>query len=192
MNQIFQSRVDVTIQNRKFVITVTGKALYLFAFDLKGTLVFIHTVTIKDTYFNDCPEITWLYPQRRITHIRGFLPKDRTKEFFLWRHRAFTFWRNFTYENITWFHISTNVDNASLIQIAERFFTHIWNITSDFLWPKLRVTGSDFKLFNVNRSKHIITRNPLRDQNGVFIVISIPRHEGDNHVFTQRQFTKIG
>src|SRR5690625_5868023 len=37
----------------------------------------------------------------------------------------------------------------------------------------------------------IFLNDPLGDQDGVFKVVTIPRHKGDAHVLTQRQLTHV-
>ena len=44
----------------------------------------------------------------------------------------------------------------------------------------------------MDRGKDVILGNPLGNQDRVLIVVAVPRHKRDNHVFAQRQFTQIG
>ena len=43
-----------------------------------------------------------------------------------------------------------------MVEIAQRFFARIWNVSSDFLWAKLGVTSSDFEFLNVYRGVNVV------------------------------------
>ena len=44
----------------------------------------------------------------------------------------------------------------------------------------------------MNGGETIFLNHTLGNQDGILKVVSVPRHEGDAHVLTQRQFTQIG
>ena len=43
----------------------------------------------------------------------------------------------------------------------------------------------------MNRGIAVFCHHTLRNQNRVFVVVAIPRHKGDGHVLTQRQFAQV-
>src|SRR4051812_8126038 len=43
----------------------------------------------------------------------------------------------------------------------------------------------------MNRGKTVFLYNALRYQNGVFEVVTVPRHKCDTHILAKRQFTHI-
>ena len=186
-----QTSVDVAIKDRHLIVAVTGKAFNFFTFDLKRTLVFFNAVAVEYTHFNDRTEITRLNAQGCVTNVRRFFTKDSTEEFFLWCHRAFAFWCDLTNKDITGLYFSTDINDTRFVEVAQGFLTDVWNIACDFLWPKLRVTCGDFEFLNVDRGEDVVTYNTLRDQNGVFVVVPVPRHKRDDHVFTQCQITDV-
>merc|ERR1712000_688292 len=47
------------------------------------------------------------------------------------------------------------------------------------------------QFLNVDRGQAVFLRNTLRQQDGVFVVETVPRHEGDTEVLTQSQLTQI-
>ena len=155
-DQIFKTRIDVTVQNDQFIITVTCKAFHLFTFDLKGPFVFFNAVTVKDTHLNHSTVVTWFHAQRCITHIRRLFTEDRAKKFFFWCHWAFAFWCDFTHQNVTWLNISTDINDTRFIQVTKGFFTYVWNITRDFLWAQFRVACGNFEFFDVNGCEYVI------------------------------------
>ncbi len=44
----------------------------------------------------------------------------------------------------------------------------------------------------MDRCEHVILGDTLRDQDRVFVVVAVPRHKRDDHVFTKGQFAHIG
>ena len=187
----FETRIDVAIEDDQLVITVTRKAFDFFTLDLERTFVFFNAVTVEDTYFDNCTEVTRLHTQGCVTHVGSFLTKDRTKKLFFWRHRAFTLWRDLTDKNITRLNVCADVYDTRFVEVAKSFFADVWNIACDFFRAKFRVTCRHFEFFDVDRRKHVVTRNALGDQDRVFVVVTIPRHKRDDHVFAQCQFTHI-
>ena len=120
-------------------------------------------MSVKDAHFDDCTKITGLHTQRCIAHVRSFLTKDGAQQFFFWRHRAFALGCDLADKNVTGFNIRTDVNDASLVEVAQRFFTNVRDIACDFLWPQLCITGGDFEFLDVDRSKHVVTRYTFRD-----------------------------
>ena len=191
-DQIAQTGVDVAIQDRQLVVTVTRQCFHFLAFDLQRTFVFFNAVAVEDTHFDNSTEVTWLHAQRCVANIRRLLAKDGAQKLFFWRHWAFALRRDLTDQNVARLHVRTDVNDARLVEVAQRFFTDVWNVARDFLWAKLRVTSGNFEFFDVHRSKDVVARDTLGDQDGVFVVVAVPRHEGDDYVLTERQFTHIG
>src|SRR5690606_9216753 len=86
---------------------------------------------------------------------------------------------------------STNINNAGLVQFAQCTFTNVWNIGGDFLTTQLGITSDTRQFLDMNRGKAVFLYNPLGYQDGVLVVVSVPRHKGDAHVLAKRQFTHI-
>ena len=64
-------------------------------------------------------------------------------------------------------HFSTDIDNASLIKVAQRFFADIWNIAGDFFLTQLGIARHHFEFFDVDRGEDVIFHDPLGNQDGV-------------------------
>ena len=133
----------------------------LLTLNLKRALVFIDAVAVKDANFNNSTCIARRHAQRRVTNVRGFLTEDRAKQFLFRRHRALTFRRDLTNQNITGFHLSTDSDNARLVKVAQRFLTDVWNIARNFFRPQLGITGRNIELFKVDRCVDVIAHDAL-------------------------------
>src|SRR4030095_14489187 len=68
----------------------------------------------------------------------------------------------------------------------------IWNVARDFFWSKLGVTGADLEFIYVDGGINVLLHHFLRDHNGIFKVVPVPRHERDEHIAAQREFAMIG
>src|SRR5210317_1069571 len=148
-------------------------------------------MAVEHAYLNNGTIVTWFHTQGCIANIRCFLTKNGAQQFFLWRHWAFTLGGDFTHQDVTWLNIGTDINDTRFVQITQRFFADVWNVACDFLWSQFRITGGDFEFFDVDRCEYVITRNAFGNQNRVFVVVTVPRHKRDDHVFTQGQFTHI-
>ena len=80
----------------------------------------------------------------------------------------------------------TNIDDAGLVQFAQRAFADVGNVGGDFLRPKLGVAGDAGEFFDVNAGVAIFLHDAFGDQDGIFKVVAIPRHERHEHVLAQR------
>ena len=160
-------------------------------FNRQSSLIFLNTSAREDMNINHNTLNTRLNAQRRITNIRSLFAEDSSQQLLFRSNWRFAFRCNFTDQNIASFNLSTDINNTGLIQITQSIFTNVRNITCDFFLTQLCIASHNFKFFNMKRCKDIITRNSFREQNRVFIVQTIPRHKGDQNVFTQRQFAHV-
>jgi hypothetical protein len=57
---------------------------------------------------------------------------------------------------------------------------------------QLGIAGFDFEFFDVDRSVVVFLDQLFADQDGVFEVVTAPRHERHEHVTAEGQFAHIG
>ena len=155
----FQTLVNIAFQNSQFVITVFGQGFNFFPLNRQSTLVFVNAVAVKHTHFHHRAGRAGRQFQGGIADIRGFLTENGAQKFFFRRHRAFTFRGDFTDQNIARIDLGTDINNTGLVQITQRFFTDIGNITGDFFRPQFGVTRHHLKFLNVNGGKDIVAHN---------------------------------
>ena len=58
--------------------------------------------------------------------------------------------------------------------------------------PELGVAGIDFVLVDVDRREHVVLHQALAEDDGVFEVVALPRHQGHEQVLAQGQLAVIG
>src|SRR6202041_1830778 len=82
-------------------------------------------------------------------------------------------------------------DDTGLVQIAQERVGYVRNVASDFFRSKLGVASFDFKLFDVDRSVIVFLDQLFADEDGVFEVVTAPRHERNKDVSAEREFAHI-
>src|SRR5690606_26291329 len=100
--------------------------------------------------------------------------------------------RDLADENVARLNFSTDIGDASFVEVLQCFFRNVRNIAGDFLRPKLGVTSHDLELLDVNRGEDVVGNDPLGQEDGVLVVVAVPRHERDEHVTAESQITEVG
>ena len=187
-----QTRVDVAVEDRQLVVPVTGQTFDFFALDLQRALIFFDAMAVEDADLDNGAEIARLHPQRGIAHVRGFLTENGAQEFFLWRHRAFALGCDLADENVARLHVGADIDNARLVEVAQRFLADVGDVARDLFRPELGVAGRDLEFLDMDRGKDVIACDAFGDQDRILVVVAVPGHEGDNDVLAERQFPHVG
>ena len=190
--KVFQTTIEVALKNGAFVVTVLCETLDLGALDCQGTFVLVNATTREHADFNNGTELSRRDTQRRITDVGCFFTEDGAQKFFFRRHRAFALRRYLTDKDIARLDFRTDVDNARLVEVFERFFTDVRNITGDFFLTQLGIAGHDFEFLDMDRGINVITGDTLGQKDGILEVVTVPRHERDKHVTAKGKFTHIG
>ena len=82
--------------------------------------------------------------------------------------------------------------DAGLVEAHELAFGEVRNVAGDFFGAELRVAGDHGELFDVDRRVAVVGDDAFGDQHRVFVVVAVPRHEGDQHVLTEGEFAHVG
>ena len=192
----YQHSTDTAEQTRfedlQFFRQVFLRLFELHFFDFQRTFVFFYAIASKDLNVDNRTGYTVWYAQRRVFNVRRFLTEDRTQQFFFWGQLSFTFRRYLTNQNVATGHFRTNVNDTGFIQFGERSFTHVRDVSGDLFRPQLGVTGHARQFLNVDSGETVFLDNTLGNEDGVFEVVTVPRHERYTHVLTQRQLTEVG
>ena len=129
------------------------------------------------------------YFQRSISYFTSFFSKDCTKKSFLCCQFCLSLRSNFADKNISCTNLSTDTDNTSLIQIFQCIITYAWNITCNFFWSELCITGFCFIFFDMNRCVNIILYKTFTKKYSILVVVTFPGHKSDQRVLTKSHLT---
>ena len=133
-----------------------------------------------------------VHAQGSVLHVTGFFTKNGAKQFLFRRQGGLAFGRDFAHQGVPGLHFRTHINDTRVVQTVQLRFRQIGNVAGDLFSTEFGVAGHHHQLFNVNRGVAVFGHHTLGDQNRVFEVVSIPRHEGHEHVLTQGEFTQVG
>ncbi len=83
--------------------------------------------------------------------------------------------------------LGADVDDARLVEVAQRFLADVRDVAGDVLRPELGVAGHDLELLDVDRGEDVVLHDPLGDQDRILVIVAVPRHERDEHVAAERE-----
>src|SRR5206468_9287707 len=74
----------------------------------------------------------------------------------------------------------------------QSLFTYIGNVPRNFLRSKLGVARANLELVDVNGSVNIFLHHLFGNHDGIFEVVSVPRHERDEYIASSRKLAMTG
>ena len=147
---------------------------------------------------NTCTSITVprdarRHAQRRVLHVGRLLAEDRAQQLLFRRQLRLALRRDLADQHVARLDFGADVDDARLVEAAElRFAERARDVARDFLRPELGVARDDRQLLDVDRGVAVVADDALGDQDRVFEVVAVPRHERDQHVLAERQLAHVG
>ena len=81
----------------------------------------------------------------------------------------------------------TNANDTPLVEVDKRFLRHVGYLARDFLFTSLRVPNVQFQLLNMNRAVDVLLHEAFGDDDRVFEVVPVPRHERHHDVLPEGQ-----
>ncbi len=187
-----QAREDVALQDREFVVAVLGQTFFFGPFDGQRALVLVDAVTVEDAHFHDRAGDARRNAQRGVAHIGRFFAEDGAQQLFFRRHRGFALRRHLADQNIARIHFRADIDDARFVEVLEVFLADIRDVARDFLRPELGIARHGLEFFDMDRSEDVVAHDAFGDQDRVFEVVAIPRHEGDERILAERQLAELG
>src|ERR1051325_3249112 len=127
-----------------------------------------------------------------VFYVSGFLAEDGAQQAFFGSQLGLALGRDFADQDVAGMDLRADADNAIGTQVFERLVTEIGDVPSDFLGPELGVAGADFEFIDMDRGEDVVFDDAFADENGVLEVVAVPRHEGDEHVAAEGQFSALG
>ncbi len=130
--------------------------------------------------------------ERSVLHVRRLFTEDGAEQTFFRRELGFRLRRDLADEDVAGLHFRTDADDAVGREVFQRFIAEVRDVARDLFRPEFRVAGGHFKFINVDAREDVFLHDLLADEDGVLEVVTVPRHERDEHVAAERQFTVIG
>ena len=187
---LFQTREDVALEDREFVVAVFGQTFFFGFLDRHGALIFVDAVTVEDAHFHDRAGDARRNAQRRVTHVGRLFAEDGAQQLFFRRHRGFALWRHLADEDVARDDFGTDIGDAGFVEVLERLFAHVRNIAGDFLRPEFRIARHRLEFLDMDRGEDVVAHDALGDEDGVLEVVAVPRHERDERILAERQLAQ--
>src|SRR5690606_8183952 len=174
-----------------FFVQVFTHFIELGLLNFQTTLIFFQTITGKDLYVDNGTFGARRNTQSGVFYIGRLFTEDSAQQFFFWSQLGFTFSCQLTNQNIANTYFCADTNNTRFIQLAQRTFRDVGDIRGNFFTAQLGITCDTRQFLNMDSGETIFLHHTLRNQNGVFEVVTVPGHKCDAHVLTQSQLTHI-
>src|SRR6266550_88629 len=122
------------------------------------------------------------HAQARVAHLARLLAEDRAQQALFRRQLGLAFRRDLAHQDVALLDFGADVDDAALVEVAQRVVCDVGDVAGDLLGAELRLASLGLVLLDVDRGVHVFFHDPLREQDRVLEVVALPRHEGDQHV----------
>ena len=149
-------------------------------------------VAVEDLDVHNLAAFTVGQAQRRVFDLARFLAEDGPKQFLFRRQFGLTLGRNLADQDVARRHFGADADDALFVQILERVFAHVGDVTRDLFRTKLGLPGIHLVLLDVDGRIFVVLHQPFAHQDGVLEVAAFPAHVGHDHVLAQGQLAALG
>ena len=178
-------------QNADLVAQVLFELGDVLALDQLGALVLLLALAAEDAHVDHRALDARRAGQRSVAHIAGLFAEDGAQQLLFRRQLRLSLGSDLAHQNVAVLDLGADADHAALVQIAQRVFADVGNIARDLFRSQLGVARFDLELFDVHRGVVVLAHQLLADQDRVLEVVAAPRHEGHQHVASQRQLALL-
>ena len=88
--------------------------------------------------------------------------------------------------------LGADAHDAAVVEVGEDLVGQVGDVPGDLLGPELGVAGVDLVLLDVDRGEHVVADQALGQDDGVLVVVALPRHERDQQVLAERELAVLG
>ena len=127
-----------------------------------------------------------------VFHVGRLFAEDGAKEALFRSKLGFGLRSDLTDEDIARLHFGTDADDTVVVEVAKCIFADVWNVAGDFFRSEFGVASRHVEFRNVNRGVNVVFDHALGDDDGIFEVVTVPRHERDENVTTDGEFAVFG
>src|SRR5216684_3344393 len=93
--------------------------------------------------------------QARVADLARLLTEDRAQEALLGRELGLALGRDLADQDVALLHLGADVDDAALVQVAQRIVRDVGDVTRDLFRTELRLAGLGLVLLDVDRGVHV-------------------------------------
>ena len=130
--------------------------------------------------------------QRVVFHVLAGPAEDRVQQLFFRRQFAPRLRRHLADQDVARHDERADPDDAVFVEIVQRLRADVRNVARELFLAELGLADFELELLDVHRGVGIVLHQPFADDDRVFEVVAVPRHERDEHVSAQGQFALVG
>ena len=124
--------------------------------DGAGTVVDVDAVAVEHAHFDHRAGHARRQAQRGVADVRSLLTEDGAKQLFFRRHRAFALRRDLAAQDVARLDLGADVDDARLVEVAQRFLADVGDVAGDVFRPELGVAGHHLEFLDVDRGEDVV------------------------------------
>ena len=187
VDQAAQARIDVALDDGALVVAVLGQRLDLLLLDGQSALVLFDAAAREHAHLDDGALAARRHAQRIVAHIGGLLAEDGPQQLLLGRDRALALRGDLADQDVAGLDFGAEMDNAGLVQLAQRLLADIGDVAGDLLLAQLGVAGHHLEFLDMDRGEHIVLHDAFGDQDRILEIVAVPRHERAQHIAPERE-----
>ncbi len=123
--------------------------------------------------------------QRVVLHVLAGSTKDRVQQLFFRRQFGLALGANLADQDVARLDVRSDLDDPVSSRLRKRLLRDVRNVASELLATQLGLANLDVEVFDVDRRVGVVPHQFFADDDRVFVVESVERHEADQHVSTQ-------
>ena len=182
---------QVVFQNAALIVQVLANLLEFRLLDRQRARVLLDAVAREHAHVDHRAVHARRHAQRGVFHVGCLLAEDGAQQLLFRRQLGLALRRDLADQNVAGAHFGADEGNARFVELRQRRVADVGNVGGDFLRTELGVARDAGQLFDVNGREAIFLHHALGDQDRVFEVVAVPRHERDQQVLAERQLAQI-
>src|SRR6266851_1272130 len=131
------------------------------------------------------------YAQARVANLARLLAENRAQQPLLGRQLGLALGRDLADQDVALLNFGADVDDAALVEVAQRVVGDVGDVTGDLFGAELRLAGLGLVLLDVDRGVHVLLDHALRQKDRVLEVVALPGHERDEHIASERHLAVL-
>ena len=130
--------------------------------------------------------------ERRVADLPGLLTEDGPQEPLLGGQLGLALGGDLADQDVARADLGPDADDAPLVEVLQDLLGQVGDVPGDLLGAELGVAGVDLVLLDVDRGEHVVAHEALGEDDGVLVVVALPRHESDEEVLAEGQLAGLG
>ncbi len=163
--QLAQTVVDVVLEDTQLVAEVLAHFSQLGLLDRQRALVLLDALTGEHAHVDDGAVHAGRHLEAGVLHVGGLLAEDGAQQLLLRGELGLALRRDLAHQDVAGLDLGADVDDAGLVELAQRGLVDVGDVAGDFLRSQLGFTGDAGQLFDMDSGGNVVfLDHPLRQQ----------------------------